>query len=118
MTLGQQCAADTAIVHQRGTIHAFHGHCALHIPELADIIISAVHGGPAQEWVTDGLQGLLILHDPLPLMRMPCGAAVDERSHTRSPRLFQLQKKQILRSVALQENNKGSHSYAAHPEDL
>jgi hypothetical protein len=47
VALCEQRAADPAVIHERGAIHAFHGNGALHISELADIVVAVVYRGPA-----------------------------------------------------------------------
>src|SRR5215207_2609750 len=46
MALGQQGAADPGVVHQGRPIHAVDGDGALHVAELAHVVVAAGHAGP------------------------------------------------------------------------
>ena len=56
--------------------------------------------------------------NPLPLMRVPRGVAVNERGHARSPGLLQLEEEHVLRAVALQQHNERSQSHTPHADYL
>src|SRR5215207_290385 len=49
VALGQQGAADPRIVHQGRPVHAVHGDGALHVAELAHVVVAVGHGGPAEQ---------------------------------------------------------------------
>src|ERR671923_168031 len=57
VALGEQGAADAGVVQQGGAVHAVHGDRALHVAELADVVVAAGHPGPAQRGGANGLQG-------------------------------------------------------------
>src|SRR4029434_1090494 len=63
VALGQQGAADAGVVQQGRPVHAVDGDGALHVAELAHVVVAAGHGGPAEQRVTHRLPGLLGL-DP------------------------------------------------------
>ena len=47
--LGEQLADHPGVVDQRGRVHRVQRDGALHVPELADVELPALHRGPAQE---------------------------------------------------------------------
>src|SRR6476620_11031595 len=112
MTLGKKRAANPAVVCECRTVHTLHGHCALHVAELANVVIALVHRHPAEQWIAYGLQGLLIFHHTLPLMRMPRGVSVDKRSHAGPSGLLELEKKHVVGAIALKQRNERSQSDA------
>src|SRR5437879_1477016 len=100
MPFGEQCSAYAAVVRECGAIHAFHGNGSLHIAELPDIIIAIVRRSPTQKGVADGLQRLLVFHDPLPLMHVPGSFTMHKGSDARSSGLLQLKEDHVVRAVA------------------
>jgi hypothetical protein len=60
MAFGEQGAADPPIVHERGAIHAFHGNRALHVAELADIVVAVVHRRPTNDCKYKGISGIYL----------------------------------------------------------
>src|SRR5262249_6330493 len=49
--LGKQSAANSAVIHERGTVHTFDRDGPFHVAELADIVVTVVHGAPTQQRV-------------------------------------------------------------------
>ena len=94
--LGEQLADHPGVVDQRGRVHRVQRDGALHVPELADVELPALHRGPAQERVADGLQRLLVFDDALPLVSVPGRFAVHVARQHRAPGLLELQEDDVL----------------------
>src|SRR5215217_6844476 len=65
--------AGVALGQQGRPVHAVHGDGALHVAELAHVVVAPGHAGPAEQGVADRLQGLLVLDHPLALVGVPGG---------------------------------------------
>src|SRR5262249_47505794 len=112
--LGKQSAANSAVIHERGTVHTFDRDGPFHVAELADIVVTVIHGAPTQQRVAHGLQCLLVLHNALPLMHMPGGVTMHEGGYAGSPGLLHLQENHVVRPVSLQQRNERSQTDAAN----
>ena len=66
--LGQQVATDAGIVGQRPGIDAVDRNRSFHVAELPHVILPIVDRRPAEKWVTDRLQRLLVFDDSLALV--------------------------------------------------
>ena len=75
-------------------------------------------GGPAQQRVTDRLQGLLVFHDSLALVGVPRGLAVHVTGQDRPPCLLQLQEHHVIGVAALEQGHVGDSPTLPTPTTL
>ena len=118
VALGQQGAADPGVVHQGRPVHAVDGDRALHVAELAHVVVALGNRRPAEQRVADRLQGLLVLDHPLALVGVPGRVAVHEAGHARPPGLLELEEHDVAGVVALEQGDVGAQPDAADPDHL
>jgi uncharacterized protein len=118
VTLGQQMPDDRGVVCQRGTVDGVQRHGPLHVPELADVVLVVVEGGPPEQRIADRLQRLLVLHHALALMGVPGRLTVNVGGQDRPSRLFQLQEQHVVGAAAFEQGDVGAQPDAADADHL
>ena len=106
------------VVRQGRGVDGVQGHGALHVPELAHVVLVSVEGGPAQQRIADRLQRLLVLHHPLALVGVPGGLTVHVAGQDRPAGLLQLQEQHVVGAAALQQRDVGAQPDAADAHHL
>ena len=118
VALGQQVPHDRGVVRQGGAVDGVQRHRPLHVPELADVVLVPVEGGPAEQRIADRLQRLLVFHHPLALVGVPGGLTVNVGGQDRPSRLLQLQEQHVVGAAALEQGDVGAQPDAADPDHL
>ena len=116
--LREQQPADAGVVGQRRGVDAVDDDGALHVAELAHVVLPLADRGPAEQRVADRLQRLLVLHDPLALVGVPRRVAVHVRRDDRPPRLLELQEQHVVRARPLAQRDVGPEPDRADADDL
>ena len=78
----------------------------------------ATLNGPSQEWVADGLQGLLVFDNATSLVVVPGGVAVNVAGDDGAAGLLELQEDHVVRAAAFAESEVGPQSDRADPTTL